>query len=269
MIRRHQLVSFFLLAYLLSWYPWLIALARHATTGPNPLGPMAAALIVAAVAGRGAGLRELLARLVRVRFAWRWYAVALLLPVLACACAAAVAVLLGAPRPDLALLPGWRQAADRFVFILLFIGLGEETGWRGFALPRLQQRRSPLGASLVLAPLWALWHLPLLGTEFAPPVVPAFLIAIVPATLVATWLFNHTRGSVVPQMLFHATVNTVSSGAVFPLFRVGALTTLWYVYAALWVAVAAIVIAAGGLRDARPRPPAGRGGRGIGYPCRP
>jgi hypothetical protein len=172
-----------------------------------------------------------------------------MLPVLVCGAAAAVTVLLGAPSPDLTHLPGWREVVNRFVFILLFIGLGEETGWRGFALPRLQERHSPLAASLILAPIWALWHLPLMGTEFAPPIIPAFLIAIVPATLLATWIFNHTRGSLLPQMLFHTTVNTVTAGAVFPLFGQGGSTTLWYVYASVWVVVAAIVIAAGGLRE--------------------
>ncbi|MBZ5589728.1 MAG: CPBP family intramembrane metalloprotease [Acidobacteriia bacterium] len=248
MIKRHPLLVFFVLAFLLSWYPWLIALARHTTTGPNPLGPMAAALIVAGIVGRGAGVKELLGRLVRARVGWSWYAVALLLPVVVCGTAAAIAVLLGAPRPDLTHLPTWREVVNRFVFILLFIGLGEETGWRGFALPQLQRHHSPMVASLILAPIWALWHLPLMGTEFAPPIIPAFLIAIVPATVLATWIFNHTRGSVLLQMLFHTTVNTVTAGAVFPLFAQGGSTALWYAYAGVWVLVTVVVVRAGGLR---------------------
>jgi membrane protease YdiL (CAAX protease family) len=57
---------------------------------------------------------------------------------------------------------------EGFIFIFLFIGLGEEPGWRGFALPRLQERRTPLLATLILAPVWALRHLPLMGNDFPP-----------------------------------------------------------------------------------------------------
>src|SRR5687768_4377488 len=239
-IAHRALPIFFVLAFLLSWYPWFLALAQGRTSGPNPLGPFVAALIVAGIAEGWPGIRDLLARIVRGRIGLRWYAVIFGLPVLLCAIALAIMAAFGqvisAPTAT-----AWRELPERFIFIFLFIGLGEEPGWRGFALPRLQKTYSPLRASLILAPIWALWHLPLMGHEFPWPIIPAFLIALLAGTLIQTWLFNRTKGSVFAQMLFHATVNTVGAGLIFPLFKGPAFVVFWYLYALLWLAVALIV----------------------------
>lgn len=241
-IAQRELPIFFLLAFLLSWYPWFLALAQGRSSGPNPLGPFVAALIVAGIAQGWPGIKDLLARIVRGRIGWRWYAVIFGLPIALCAIALAIMALFGqvTSTPTAA---AWRELPDRFIFILLFIGLGEEPGWRGFALPRLQKNYSPLSASLILAPIWALWHLPLMGNEFPWPVVPAFLIALLAGTLIQTWLFNRTKGSVFAQMLFHATVNTVGAGLIFPLFKGNAFVVFWYLYALLWLAVALVLVA--------------------------
>jgi membrane protease YdiL (CAAX protease family) len=233
-IARHQLIAFFVLAFVLSWYPWALAIFRGRTSGPNPLGPLIAALIATGLVEGGTGLRKLLGRMVRVRFALRWYAIIFLLPVALCAIAIAIMAAFG-KGTVLPTAAAWRELPDRFVFIFLFIGLGEEPGWRGFGLPRLQKHHTPVIASLILAPIWALWHLPLMGNEFPLPVIPAFLICLLAGTLIQTWLFNRTKGSVFAQMLFHATVNTVGAGLVFPLFKGPAFVIFWYVYAALWL----------------------------------
>jgi membrane protease YdiL (CAAX protease family) len=233
-IARHELAAFFGLAFVLSWYPWIIALARGTSSGPNPLGPLIAALIVAGIAQGWSGIRELLARVVRVRFGLKWYALIFGLPIALCAGAIAIMAAFGKTVP-LPAAAAWREMPDRFLFIFLFVGLGEEPGWRGFALPRLQARHTPLNASLILAPIWALWHLPLLGNEFAPAIIPAFFISLFGGTLIQTWLFNRTKGSVFAQMLFHAMVNTIGAGLVFPLFKRPVLVPFWYVYATLWL----------------------------------
>jgi membrane protease YdiL (CAAX protease family) len=162
------------------------------------------------------------------------------------------------PRSQISVLSieKMRELPDRFLFILLFIGLGEEPGWRGFALPELQTKYSPLIASLILAPLWALWHLPLIGNEFPWPIVPAFLLSIFGGTFVQTWLFNRTKGSVLLAMLFHATVNTVGAGLIFPLFSGGALVVLWWIYGAVWLCagLGALLISANRTVEAMPAP---------------
>jgi membrane protease YdiL (CAAX protease family) len=239
-IARHQLSAFFVLAFMFSWYPWIIALARGRVSGPNPLGPLVAALVVAGIASGWSGLRELLGRMVRVRYGLQWYAVIFGTPIAFCAVAIAIMAACGYPVSWPA-AAAWRELPDRFIFIFLFIGLGEEPGWRGFALPRLQKKQTPFMASLILAPIWALWHLPLMGNEFPAPVIPAFLISLLGGTLIQTWLFNRTRGSVFAQVLFHATVNTVGAGLVFPLYKGPAFVAFWYIYAALWLLVGCAV----------------------------
>jgi membrane protease YdiL (CAAX protease family) len=260
-VARHELPVFFGLAFLFSWYPWIIALARGRTSGPNPLGPLIAAIVVAGIAEGWPAVRELLGRIVRVRFGLKWYAVVFGVPVTLLAVAVAIMVAFGKVT-TLPSATAWREVPDRFIFILLFIGLGEEPGWRGFALPRLQKRHTPLGASLILAPLWALWHLPLFGNEFPPPIIPAFLMSLVGATLFQTYLFNRTGGSVFAQMLLHTTVNTVGAGLMFPLLKGSDLILFWYIYASLWLATGLVAILSRGA-EAKPALPQSARRRGA------
>jgi membrane protease YdiL (CAAX protease family) len=240
-LARHDLTVFFILAFLFSWYPWVIGIARGKVSGPNPLGPFIAALIVTGLAEGRSGIRTLLGRIVRARIGWSSYAIVFGFPILLCAVALAVMAAFGQPVSWPA-STAWSELPGRFVFIFLFIGLGEEPGWRGFALPRLQKRYSPLIASLMLAPIWALWHLPLMGNEFPLAIIPAFLISLLGGTLIQTWLFNRSKGSVFAQMLFHAAVNTVGAGLIFPLMKGLAFVSFFYVYALLWLAAGLVVI---------------------------
>ena len=235
-LKQHRLVSFFVLAFALSWYPWILALLRGRTSGPNPLGPLVAAIIVTAIAFGWSGLREFFSRLVRWRVGAKWYAITFATPILLCLIAVAL-TLCFVPRSQMSALSieQMREVPERFLFILLFIGLGEEPGWRGFALPQLQTKHSAMSASLILAPLWALWHLPLIGNEFPWPIVPPFLLSVFGATFMLTWVFNGTGGSVLLPMLFHATVNAVGAGLIFPLFSGGALVLLWWIYGFVWL----------------------------------
>ena len=132
-------------------------------------GPFLAALIVLAVTEGKSGVMGLLRRIVRWRVGLQWYAVALLLPIVVTLAAAALNVfLLGAQRTSSAAeLGGWSSFLQTFFLWLLIPGLAgtwEEPGFRGYALPRLQVRRSALLASLILGVLWAFWHLPFVVT---------------------------------------------------------------------------------------------------------
>jgi uncharacterized protein len=180
---------------------------------------------------------EFFSRIVRWRVGAKNYAIVFLTPILICLVAAGITVLVAGPRPSALTIEKLREVPERFLFVFLFIGLGEEPGWRGFALPELQKKHSPLIASLILAPVWAVWHLPLVGNEFPWPIVPAFLLSLFGATFMLTWLFNRTNGSVLLPMLFHATVNSVGAGLIFPLFTGPALITLWYIYGVIWLSL--------------------------------
>jgi membrane protease YdiL (CAAX protease family) len=240
-VHERPLTCFVPLAFLLSWYPWFIALAMGRESGPNPLGPFAAALIVTATGEGWSAVKALLARIVKVRVGLRWYAMALLLPVALVIVGLALNALFGAPVPTQAQLAQWPQMLDKFIFILLFIALGEEPGWRGFLLPRLQARHGALRASLILGAIWALWHLPLFGNEFKADQILPFLISVFAGSIVLTRLFNGSGGSALLPMLMHATINTVASGFAFQFVSGADLTRLWWIYTAVWLAVAALV----------------------------
>ena len=234
--RRHTLIAFFLAAFVLSWYPWIIALLRGRISGPNPLGPFVAAIIMTAVVSGRSGLRQFFSGLVRWRVGAKPYAIVFLTPILVCLVAADITLCFASPASSLS-IEKLREVPERFLFIFVFIGLGEEPGWRGFALPQLQTRYSPLIASLILGPVWMLWHLPLVGNEFPLAIVPAFILSLFGATFMLTWLLNRTNGSDFLPMLFHATVNTVGAGLIFTLFSGAALIILWYIYGVIWLFV--------------------------------
>ena len=244
-VRRHRLLLFFVLAFLLSWYPWLIALARGTTTGPNPLGPAVAAVIVLAMTAGKAGLREFFGKWIHWRIRPSAYLISVGLPIALTGVAALVVATLG-EGPVRVTSPSAPDVIEKFIFIFLFIALGEEPGWRGYALPELERRYSPLVATLLLAAVWAVWHLPLMGSEFPLRIVPAFVLGLLGTTLFQTWLFHRTEGSLLPQMILHTTVNTIGAGMVFQWFSPSDLTILWWSSAVLWLTTGVICIRAQG-----------------------
>src|SRR5215210_4128357 len=236
-VKRHPIIAFFVLTFVLSWWTWpLYAMGLS----PSPLfpGPVLAALIVIPITQGWAGLRELGSRMIRWRVRWYWYALALGIPLTAAAVAWALNVALGAPAPSLATLPP--LTAVLMVFAIRLINpldgpMGEEPGWRGVALPGLQgSGRSPLVATLILAPLVALWHVPLVFAHQLPPVG---LLGAFTFTFVATWVFNHTGGSLFMTLVMHAAEGTFGLLAGVG-FAGAALTRLPWVYVAVWFVVA-------------------------------
>lgn len=240
--RDNPLATFLPLAFALSWYPWLIALAQGRSTGPNPLGPFAAALVVTGLGAGWPAVKALLGKLVKARVPLRWYVFAFGVPVVLVAAAVAINHAFGAPLPTRAQLADWTPLVDQFLVVLLFVALGEEPGWRGFLLPRLQQRFAPVAANLVLGAIWAAWHVPLLGTEIAPATIAPFLVGVFAGTFVLTRLYDGTGGSVLLPMLLHATINTVGAGYLFRFVQGDDLVRLWWIYAAVW-SLAAIAAA--------------------------
>ena len=242
LIRRYPLVSFFVLAYVLSWWP---AILYALDLLPQPIagfGPFLAALVVLAITQGKTGIVGLLRRMVRWRVAPVWYAVALLLPVAISLTAAVLNVLLGAQAPSSVELGGWTGLFSTFFILLLIPGLGgtwEEPGWRGYALPRLQVGRSALIASLILWVGLVVWHLPLMivGELHWSDVV--FLLGF---AIVFNWVFNNANGSVLIVMLMHAMNNTISGSFFGPMFSGADSVRQAWLYAALWCAVATVVV---------------------------
>ena len=247
LVKRHPIITFFVLALALSWWPWILYAFGLYPAPIASFGPFLAALVVLAITQGKSGIGGLLRRMVRWRVGLRWYAVALLLPVGIALAATALNVLLGAQAPSAADLGGWTGLFSTFAVVLLIPGIGgtwEEPGWRGFALPSLQAGRSALVASLILGAVWALWHLPFV---VATGQMGGWDIVIILAwTLVLTWVYNGTGGSVLIVMLFHAMFNTVSLSFISPMFSGADSVRQSWLLAAVWCAVAvAVVVVAG------------------------
>ena len=127
--QRFSLPIFFMLAYALSWFPSLFE--AHSLL---PLGPLFAALIVLSFLG-WSNVKDFLRHIVQWRVGAAWYALVLLLPVIGTSLAVGINLLLGTNAPTWERIPPLSDLPGTFIFILLFIGLGEELAWRGFALP--------------------------------------------------------------------------------------------------------------------------------------
>jgi CAAX protease family protein len=171
-------------------------------------GPALASLVVTAVTSGKAGLGLLLRRCVQWRVGIGWYLIALFgfIPLYL----VDISVFYGVNLP-LALQAQWMLLFTVFlpqgVLIILMGAFAEELGWRGFALPRLQQRYGPALGTIILGTLHGLWHLPIFFTAFLGPFsLPnyvGFLIVAIATTFLYTWVFNHTNGSVLIATLTH------------------------------------------------------------------
>lgn len=210
-ISRYRLVSFFFLAYLFTYplaalYPVSLIFPLLALFAPA----VAACLVLGATEGK-AGIKRLFARLWLWRVPLGWYVFVVCLPLLLVAAVWAIHAVWWEATPFnlLELSP--------ISFLIAFLIIGEELGWRGWALPELQKRFSALAASLMLGVLWAFWHLP----NFLIPGYPhygqsfvAFLLAASAYSMLITFVFNRTSGSVLIASLFHASINLFSPAAI-------------------------------------------------------
>lgn len=212
LIQRHPLVAYFVLAFVGTWlFIAPILLSTYA-------GPFPAALIVTRVVDGQTGMHQLLRRIVQWRVGAGWYLLVLV--------GYPLVFLLGltteqGAEPMTALVEQRSLLLSYYLpttlFGLLLPSLGEEPGWRGFALPRLQQYYGPLVGSLLLGSLHGLWHLPaymipgaILPGGFDFTVFVANTLAIIASTVVWTWFFNNAAGSIFFAMYVHAVSNANS-----------------------------------------------------------
>lgn len=95
-----------------------------------------------------------------------------------------------------------------FIATLFQAGLAEESGWRGFLLPRLQSRYTALTYSLILGLIWALWHLHPQNLSQLGPYTAWYILGTISFSVILTWVYNHTHGSLIIAVLLHAASNT-------------------------------------------------------------
>lgn len=237
MILSHGLLAYFVMAFAFAWLAVLpLLLARNGLLGlPANLpvepfqiagafaGPTLAAFIVTAVQSGRSGVRRLLGRYVQWRAGMQWYLLVLFGPLLA--------LTIGAiPFLGVSILSAFIDNAPliaSFFLPVLVVGiilgpLWEEPGWRGFALPRLERRYGPLAGTIILGLLWSLWHLPaFLGGWLGPLTLSTFsaqLVGTVASSIIITWVYNNTRGSLLLMILLHASFNAALAfgGRILP-----------------------------------------------------
>ncbi len=238
-VRDHPLISFFVLTYAIAW-----GFLPFGSFGA--FGPLVAALIVIPLTQGVAGLKELGLRIIRWRVRWYWYVVAIGLPLSVLVVTAGLNVALGASAPSLAF---GSFATVLLVFAVRLVNpgdgaLGEEPGWRGFALPGLQgSGLSPLVSTLILGVLVTGWHVPLLFLEeggLQPSILVGYLLGTVAVTFWYSWLFNHTGGSVLITLVSYATQGTIKIEPLWSASADVAQATLLFSVVASAVAIALV-----------------------------
>lgn len=218
-LRQAPLSGYLVLTFAWSWacwglspaikpqLPWLATLLMFA----GSFGPSLAALVVVASTRKWLGLRAWLGRCLRWRIGWGWWAFALLLPLALMSIAAGLHIALGGAIATSPASGHLLMTLVNLPLILLLGGpLGEEFGWRGYALPVLQDRWGWCAASLVLGLVWGVWHLPLFfieGTSQAHIPLALFLLSVVAMSVLFAWLVSRTAGSVVAALVLHTAIN--------------------------------------------------------------
>jgi len=225
-VERHPAVSLFILAFVLGALPLVLVATEILPLGFSQLGALSASvagIVLAGIEGGKARIGELLRRGLIWKVDIRWWAVALLyMAPLAAAALYCGAIVSGSPFDWSTLRPLY-QILPMMLVLIILAGLGEEFGWRGYLLPRLQRHRSALVASLIVGIFHSLWHIPLFlvagtaqndwGQEIG--MLPAFLgysAFVIAWAIQLSWFFNNTGGSVLLVAVVHGAGNAWIGG---------------------------------------------------------
>jgi len=249
-----RLITFVGLAFGFSWayWGWMIATGQvveptsPASHLPGLMGPAFAAFVTVAIFDGRAGLARMSRLCLTIPKARAFAAIAILLPLLL---AAVTLTVTADPFPDRAALlayPGIRSGMPvglALLAILVLNGYGEEVGWRGELLPTLRTRLGPIAATLAMAAIWALWHLPLFMvnasmTGLIGPALAGWIIGLTLGSFVLAHLWSVTGGSLLAVALWHSTYNlSVATAATQGLSAavVSTLVMIWgVVIVVLW-----------------------------------
>lgn len=212
LVARHRLVLFFVLAYAISWPLFILAGVTRVAwiTVPGLFGPAIAAVIAASASGGSPALRRLLVRFMIWRISVFWLGFALVFP-------AASYVIASVLAPATSGSPTFSAGRQWYLILAIYLGLylvviGEELGWRGFALPVLQSRWSALASSLVLAIPWTIWHFAIMINPVAPNLGSISGLAFIPfvfaISIIFAAVFDNTNGSLLAVLAYHASGDT-------------------------------------------------------------
>jgi membrane protease YdiL (CAAX protease family) len=249
---RYPLFIYFILAYAFAWLLWIPAVVFQESFPSltmilfmlGTFAPTVAAILLTGIYEGKDQVKALLKRFLIWRVGLNWYLVVLLGPLFLVFLVSGVYILLGGVAPDMSQLP---MLLPTFLLVLVFGGpLAEEAGWRGYALPRLQASHSALAASLILGILWGFWHLPLFylaGSIQSQLPIGAYLVMTIALTVLFTWVYSNTGGSLLLVLLLHGMINTAPT-TIFG--QAAGDEKLVWLYVGLLALVAIVVIALAG-----------------------
>ena len=280
-LKRHSVTAYFVLAFAISWGCVIAVLGPGGVLDTTvdekqierllplvilalAIGPTVAGVLLTGLVDGRAGLRELLSRSLRWRVGARWYAVALLTAPLSVAAPLLVLQLISPEfRPGIFTTSDMGSVLMFGIVSGLAVGILEELGWTGFAVPRMRLIYGVFATGLIVGMLWGLWHLPVnywgvsstTGGLPVAVVLPVFLVSFLPPyRILMVWVYDRTD-SVLLTILMHASLIAFWT-AFTPVGIAGAPLVIWYLAWAvlLWVVVAAVAIANSG-RLQRQSPP--------------
>jgi membrane protease YdiL (CAAX protease family) len=261
-IKRHSVLIFFALTFALSWGTWLLFTGgAPMRSDPRfmfivlaaPVAPAIAGLLMTGLTAGRTGYRDLLARLFRWHVQARWYGMALLpAPLVAIMTAVLLAWWLRSPE----MLPAMFTTTDPVGLFLpgiiggLLVGLCEELGWTGFAIPRLRLRYSMLATGVLVGVVWGAWHAPLFSRiDSFTGALPLALLLLqlfswLPAyRVLMVWVYDHT-GSLLVAILMHVSLAATSIILAPPAMSdMLSLASILLSAAIWWLIVAAVTIA--------------------------
>jgi membrane protease YdiL (CAAX protease family) len=227
--KRHALVLGIVLMFLLTWpidlansglMPFQVPFVVYLFLG---YGFVFASIIMTWLTQGKDEVIALLKRFLIWRVGWKWYLVAfLLIPAINLLAVSLNAILSQAPV-DFSTVDAYQIFGPSANLVLLIVPFflfdaltnGEEIGWRGYALPRLQAKYGALTASLILGVIWSLWHLPKFVTHWDTVFFAWFVVETTAKAILLTWLYSGTKGSLLLATIFHASINT--AGVLLPI----------------------------------------------------
>jgi membrane protease YdiL (CAAX protease family) len=223
-ICEHQLVSFFIIAFALSWVVWIPTIIFLVTDGDwhpvmfvGAFGPWFSAVLVVWATRGGSGVGAWFKRRFGKRISPLWYLMAWFVMPIGVGAFQYLLYRLAGGHPAHSGAEDWIKYAISVPIAALIAGGNEEPGWRGFALPKMLERMSPVAASLVLGVFWVAWHIPLFwlpGWGGSDKNLMLFLLSVGGLSIIMTWLFYRSSMNVIPAMLFHQATNQVQE--LFP-----------------------------------------------------
>ena len=239
-VKRNPLVTFFVLAYAISYGFYALLAIWPEFPFLYPFGSVIAAIIVASVTQGMDGLKDLLSRCLRWRVGLRWYAAALLVPAAIGLAVMVLNTLLGAPLPTLAQLGPWYGIFLMLPMAMIDAPLQENSGWHGYAMPRFPANRSRLLNTLIMGVLLAGWHFPLTLAE--PSIMVPYLLTTVASAFVTNWVYYNARESALLAILYHTAANTIGIFSSRMLSGPDLTRYFWLLAAVNCVAVVVVVI---------------------------